>query len=307
MKTMENKTFIIPKEDVGKRLDKVLVCYLKDYTRSNIQRLIDEGSITLNSKVVKAHYFVEENDKIVVKLKENVESDITPENLNINIIYEDKDIAVIDKQQGLVVHPGNGNKDHTLVNAIMYHIHDLSGINGEIRPGIVHRIDKDTTGLIVVAKNDLAHNALAEQLKDHTMHRDYIALVLGKINENTGTIIAPIGRDKNNRIRMAVDLKNGKEAITHFEVKKRYERYTLVECHLETGRTHQIRVHMNYIGHPIMGDLIYGSHNKELHEGQLLHAYKLVLIHPSTKKEMTFTCPLPKDFQEVLDELDKID
>ena len=231
--------------------------------------------------------------------------DVISEDIPLKIIYEDEDILIIDKPQGMVVHPSFGHSEHTLVNAILHHCKDLSGINGVIRPGIVHRIDKDTSGLICVAKNDTAHNFLAEQLKDHTMSRTYVALVRGVIKENHGTIDMPIGRDKRNRQKMAVTRENSKEAITNFDTIKRYSEHTLVECHLITGRTHQIRVHMAYINHPVEGDPLYGGRSyKKLYDGgQLLTAIKLKLIHPRTKKEMEFQTEIPSYFQDILDKL----
>lgn len=302
---MKQKLLITNSNYIGLRLDKVLVSELKDQSREFIMRLIDEGEVLVNDKKAKNSYRVKENDEITINIPEAKNLDATPQDIPLDIVYEDDDIIVINKPRDLVVHPSNGHEDGTLVNALLAHCTNLSGINGVKRPGIVHRIDKDTTGLLVVAKNDYAHEFLAKQLEDHTLHREYIALVKGVIKEDDGKIIAPIGRDKYNRQKMAVDVKNGKPAVTHFHVLKRFNQYTLISCVLETGRTHQIRVHMNYIGYPIEGDPVYGPKSHLLFDkGQLLHAEKLILIHPKTKKKMTFSAPLPKDFQDVIDNLE---
>lgn len=302
---MKQKLLITNSNYIGLRLDKVLVLELKDRSREFIMRLIDEGEVLVNDKKAKNSYRVKENDEITINIPEAKNLDATPQDIPLDIVYEDDDIIVINKPRDLVVHPSNGHEDGTLVNALLAHCTNLSGINGVKRPGIVHRIDKDTTGLLVVAKNDYAHEFLAKQLEDHTLHREYIALVKGVIKEDDGKIIAPIGRDKYNRQKMAVDVKNGKPAVTHFHVLKRFNQYTLISCVLETGRTHQIRVHMNYIGYPIEGDPVYGPKSHLLFDkGQLLHAEKLILIHPKTKKKMTFSAPLTKDFQDVIDNLE---
>ena len=302
---MKQKLLITNSDYIGLRLDKVLVSELKDRSREFIMRLIDEGEVLVNDKKAKNSYRVKENDEITINIPEAKNLDATPQDIPLDIVYEDDDIIVINKPRDLVVHPSNGHEDGTLVNALLAHCTNLSGINGVKRPGIVHRIDKDTTGLLVVAKNDYAHEFLAKQLEDHTLHREYIALVKVVIKEEDGKIIAPIGRDKYNRQKMAVDVKNGKPAVTHFHVLKRFNQYTLISCVLETGRTHQIRVHMNYIGYPIEGDPVYGPKSHLLFDkGQLLHAEKLILIHPKTKKKMTFSAPLPKDFQDVIDNLE---
>lgn len=302
---MKQKLLITNSDYIGLRLDKVLVSELKDRSREFIMRLIDEGEVLVNDKKAKNSYRVKENDEITINIPKAKNLDATPQDIPLDIVYEDDDIIVINKPRDLVVHPSNGHEDGTLVNALLAHCTNLSGINGVKRPGIVHRIDKDTTGLLVVAKNDYAHEFLAKQLEDHTLHREYIALVKGVIKEEDGKIIAPIGRDKYNRQKMAVDVKNGKPAVTHFHVLKRFNQYTLISCVLETGRTHQIRVHMNYIGYPIEGDPVYGPKSHLLFDkGQLLHAEKLILIHPKTKKKMTFTAPLPKDFQDIIDNLE---
>jgi 23S rRNA pseudouridine1911/1915/1917 synthase len=287
------------------RLDKVLVAFMSDRSRSYVSKLIDDGNCLVNGKIAKASLKVNPGDVIEVNVPEDKRLDVVSEDIPLNIIYEDEDILIIDKPQGMVVHPSNGHWEHTLVNAIMHHCNDLSGINGVIRPGIVHRIDKDTSGLICVAKNDAAHNFLAEQLKSHTMNRTYVALVRGVIKENHGTINMPIGRDPRNRQKMAVVRENSKPAITNFDVLKRFNDNTLVECHLVTGRTHQIRVHFSQIGYPVEGDPLYGGRSyKKLYDGgQLLTAIKLRLIHPRSKKEMEFQTELPSYFQDVLNNL----
>lgn len=299
--------FIVTSEYVGLRIDKYLSIVLTDFSRTRISQLIDEGNVFVNEKEVKGSYKVKENDDIKVNIPEVKELEIEKEDIPLDIVYEDNDILIINKPQGMVVHPSNGHYEHTLVNAILYHCHSLSGINGVSRPGIVHRIDKDTSGLICVAKNDMAHHALAEQLKDHTMARTYIALVRGVISENSGEINLPIGRDPNNRQKMGVTRSNSKEAITYFKVLKRYKDHTLVECHLKTGRTHQIRVHLSYIGYPVEGDPLYAGRKYDTlyKNGQLLVATSLKLIHPSTHKEMEFHIELPQYFKDILNQLDE--
>lgn len=304
MMTVKTKNHKVTRQ-IGFRLDKALVDLLSDVSRSHIQKLIEDGHVFVNNKAEKANYRLQEGDVINVVEREDKPSDLVAEYIPLDIVYEDDDIIVINKQRGLVVHPGAGNKDLTLANALMYHTKQLSSINGEFRPGIVHRIDKDTSGLLVVAKNDLAHNFLAAQLKDHTMSRKYLALVHGVIFEDEGKIIAPLGRDRKNRLKMTVDLHAGKEAVTHFTVVKRFANATLVQCRLETGRTHQIRVHFEYIRHPMVGDSLYGKKADSIYKGgQLLHAKELTLIHPTSKKRMTFSAPLPKYFENVLKTLE---
>ena len=290
--------------EVGQRIDKALVDILSDVSRNHIQKLIDEGFVYVNNEAIKTSYRLQKGDVINIVAREEKPSDLKPEFIPLDIVYEDDDILIINKPRGLVVHPGAGNKDLTLANALMFYTKNLSSINGEFRPGIVHRIDKDTSGLLAVAKNDYAHNDLAAQLKNRTMSRVYVALVHGVIHEEEGKIIAPLGRDKKNRLKMAVDLHDGKEAVTHFKVLKRYQSSTLVECRLETGRTHQIRVHFEYIKHPLVGDLLYGRKNDSIYQGgQLLHAKELKLIHPRTKENETFSCPMPQYFKDVIAEL----
>ena len=299
------ETYKVTELQANMRLDKILVSFMPDKSRSYIAKIIDEGNCFVNGNIAKASLKLKAGDTIEIDAPENKPLEVKAEDIPLDIVYEDSDILIINKQQGIVVHPSNGHWEHTLVNAILHHCNDLSGINGVIRPGIVHRIDKDTSGLICVAKNDKAHNFLAEQLKDHTMARDYIALVRGVIQENSGTIDMPIGRDKNNRQKMAVSKENSKNAITHFKVLKRFSNNTLIECKLVTGRTHQIRVHMAHIGYPVEGDPLYGSrtYDKLYSGGQLLTAYKLRLIHPTSKKEMEFSIELPSYFKEIIDKL----
>lgn len=285
------------------RLDKACSEIFSDYSRSQIKQLLDGGNITVNGKNEKAKYKVKSGDVIRLEEPETKTLELRPENIPLDIVYEDDDVIVINKPQGMVVHPAPGHDEHTLVNALLYHC-PLSTINGTFRPGIVHRIDKDTSGLLMVAKNDKAHRSLAKQLKDKTNIREYVALVHGRIAEDEGTINAPIGRSLKDRKKQAV-VKDGRNAVTHFEVLKRYRDYTLVKCILETGRTHQIRVHMKYIGHPLVGDPLYGPKKTIKGNGQFLHAGKLGFVHPTTGKLLIFEAPLPKIFQECLEKLDK--
>ncbi|MBT9628224.1 RluA family pseudouridine synthase [Ligilactobacillus ruminis] len=285
------------------RLDKVCSKIFSDYSRSQIKQLLDGGNITVNGKTEKAKYKVKSGDVIRLEEPETKTLELRPENIPLDIVYEDDDVIVINKPQGMVVHPAPGHDEHTLVNALLYHC-PLSTINGTFRPGIVHRIDKDTSGLLMVAKNDKAHRSLAKQLKDKTNIREYVALVHGRIAEDEGTINAPIGRSLKDRKKQAV-VKDGRNAVTHFEVLKRYRDYTFVKCILETGRTHQIRVHMKYIGHPLVGDPLYGPKKTIKGNGQFLHAGKLGFVHPTTGKLLIFEAPLPKIFQECLEKLDK--
>lgn len=294
--------YIATFKENGQRLDKAVALLNSELSRSFITKLINEGKITINGKVEKPSFKVKENDEIIIEEIVDTKSDIKEEDIPLDVVYEDDDIIIINKPQGMVVHPANGHYSGTLVNALMFMEDSLSSINGVIRPGIVHRIDKDTSGLLCVAKNDNAHHFLAEQLKDHTMAREYMALVRGVIKENSGTVDMPIGRDKNNRQKMAV-VKDGKPATTHFVVIERFANHTLIKCQLVSGRTHQIRVHMSAIGYPVEGDPLYAGKNydKLYKDGQLLVAYKLRLIHPKTKKEMVFEIPLPDYFQKVLE------
>ncbi|KLA45326.1 RluA family pseudouridine synthase [Ligilactobacillus ruminis] len=285
------------------RLDKACSEIFSDYSRSQIKQLLDGGNITVNGKTEKAKYKVKSGDVIRLEEPETKTLELRPENIPLDIVYEDDDVIVVNKPQGMVVHPAPGHDEHTLVNALLYHC-PLSTINGTFRPGIVHRIDKDTSGLLMVAKNDKAHRFLAKQLKDKTNIREYVALVHGRIAEDEGTINAPIGRSLKDRKKQAV-VKDGRNAVTHFEVLKRYRDYTFVKCILETGRTHQIRVHMKYIGHPLVGDPLYGPKKTIKGNGQFLHAGKLGFVHPTTGKLLVFEAPLPKIFQECLEKLDK--
>ena len=285
----------------NKRIDKYLADNT-DYSRSIIQKMIDEEFIKVNNKNVKSNYILNNGDFITIDESYIKDVDIQPENIKLDIIYEDEYLMVINKPSGMVVHPGNGNTSHTLVNALMGYTNNLSDNNGEFRPGIVHRIDKDTSGLMIVAKTNKAHELLAEGFKNKTIIRDYQALLIGEFKNDSATIDAPIGRDKLDRKKMCVTDVNSKKAITHLEVLKRYKGYTLVKLHLETGRTHQIRVHMKYIGYPVYNDPVYT--NKECTSfGQFLHSYYLSFDHPITKKHLEFNAPLPKEFSDFLDTL----
>jgi 23S rRNA pseudouridine1911/1915/1917 synthase len=286
------------------RIDKFLTNYL-DYSRTIIGKMIDNEYILVNGKKVKANYVVKVGDKISVKDGFIESTDIEPENIPINIVYEDDDLIVINKESGMVVHPGSGVNSGTLVNALMYYTANLSNINGDVRPGIVHRIDKDTSGLMIVAKNNKTHELLSDMLSRHEIKREYIALIKGVFPQTTATIDAPIGRDTVNRKKMAVTKDNSKEAITHLRVIERYKDFTLVKLKLETGRTHQIRVHMAYIGYPIYNDPVY-TNDKTTEFGQFLHSATLDFVHPITKENMHFECPLPEYFQSFLDSLEEL-
>lgn len=297
---METKTVIAEKSE---RLD-VYLSEKLDKTRSAVKKLVEDKNVTVNGKVEKAGKTLKEGDEITVVLPDPVKLDLEAENIPLDIIYQDEDIAIINKPQGMTVHAGNGVHGSTLVNALLYHLDSLSGINGVIRPGIVHRIDKDTSGLLVVAKNDAAHVSLSEQIKNKTCRRIYLALVEGVVKENDGVIDTFIGRSDKNRTTMAVK-SDGRRAITHYKVIRRYKDYTLMEFSLETGRTHQIRVHTKYLGHPIVGDPVYGYKTQKFKlNGQLLHAFRLELTHPRSGERMTFEAPLPDYFQAVLAKLD---
>ena len=290
---------IVDINNIGKRIDKYL-CDNTEYTRSKIQKMIENGNILVNDIKVKDSYKVKENDYITIEALEET-TDILPENIPLDIYYEDDDLIVVNKPSGMVVHPAPGNYTGTLVNALIYHTNNLSKVNTNIRPGIVHRIDADTSGLLLVAKNDKSHNILAEAIQKKEVVREYIALVEGIIMEDTATIDAPIGRDKKDRKKMTVTSENSKDAVTHIRVLERYKDSTLIRCKLETGRTHQIRVHLSYIGHPVVNDPVYG-HKKLIDKdfGQMLHAEKLGFVHPTTKEYMEFTAEPPKRFQEIL-------
>lgn len=300
--------FKIDDTSKGKRLDVFLTEAISEHSRSFHQKNIENGCVLINGKpCTTKKYKVEKEDLIQVEIPEAKEIDIVAEDIPLDIVYEDDDVLVIDKPVGMVVHPAAGNYTGTMVNAIMHHCGDrLSSINGQVRPGIVHRIDKDTSGLLMVAKNDAAHNSLAEQLKEHSITRKYKAVVYNNFNEDSGTIDAPIGRDPSNRLKQAVVYGNGKEAVTHWRVLERFGRFTLVECQLETGRTHQIRVHMAYKKHPLLGDFTYGPEkNKYGAKGQMLHAYLLGFVHPKTGEYMEFESKLPEDYEKILEKLRK--
>ncbi|ELJ9304079.1 RluA family pseudouridine synthase [Staphylococcus pseudintermedius] len=288
------------------RIDKILPEFNSEWSRSQLQEWIKEGLIEVNGKAVKSNYKLKLGDRIEITEKEVVEADIQAENLNLDIYYEDDDVAIVYKPKGMVVHPSPGHYTGTLVNGLMYQIKNLSGINGEIRPGIVHRIDKDTSGLLMVAKNDVAHRSLVEQLMAKTVKRKYIALVHGHIPHEFGTIDAPIGRNKNDRQSMAV-VDDGKEAVTHFNVIETFKNYTLVECELETGRTHQIRVHMKYIGYPLVGDPKYGPKKTLEIGGQALHAGLIGFEHPKIGEYIERFAPLPAEFEAVIEQVRKED
>ena len=297
---------IISSEYVGQRLDKVIASLLPDKTRSNIMKLIEDEKILVNNLPFKASQKAKLNDEITILDIEPVSLDLEAQNLNLDIVYEDNDVAIVNKPKGMVVHPGAGVNSGTLVNGLLYEMDDLSDINGVIRPGIVHRIDKDTTGLLMIAKNDKASLSLTNQLKEHKCNRIYHALVYGEIQESKGRINAPISRSKEDRKKMEVN-KDGKEAITNFKVLKRYKGFTYIELKLETGRTHQIRCHMEYIGYPIVGDKTYGRKRKIIgDQGQFLHAKTIGFIHPSTNEWMEFDSELPKYFKDFLNTLEEI-
>lgn len=298
---MDIKTFFIDAQNVGVRIDKFLSSVESlELTRSAIQNLIDKGEVSINDRVVSKNYKLKLNDIITLNIPEPEVLNVVAEDIPLNIVYEDDYLLVVNKPKGMVVHPAPSNYSGTLVNALMYHCKDsLSGINGVIRPGIVHRIDKNTSGLLIVAKTDVAHLGLAEQIKDHSFTREYEAIVLGRFKNLTGTVNAPIGRHPVDRKKMCVTEKNSKEAVTHYEVLQQFDKHSHIKCILETGRTHQIRVHMAYIGHSVLGDDVYGKPYKNL-EGQCLHAKKIGFIHPIIKEYLEFDSPLPEYFQKAL-------
>ncbi len=293
----------------GERLDAFLARSELGLSRSAAQKLMEEGCVRLNGRPGKKNDRLNPGDQVEVTVPQPREVDVVPREMPLDIVYEDEDVVVINKPKGLVVHPAAGHQDDTLVNGLLYAMGDtLSGINGELRPGIVHRIDKDTSGLLAVAKNDLAHAVLASQLKDHTMARTYEAIVCGNLKEDSGTVDAPIGRHPTDRKKMCVTQRNSKSAVTHWEVVRRYRGYTHIRCRLETGRTHQIRVHMAYIGHPILGDTVYGHKKAELgQDSQCLHAGALCFRHPRTGRPVMVFAPLPAYFREVLERLEKLE
>ncbi|MFQ9515428.1 MAG: RluA family pseudouridine synthase [Eubacterium sp.] len=295
--------FIVDEESQDIRIDKYLSQLLSDTSRTYIQKLLKDGNIQVNNSLCKANYKVQPNDRIEIDIPQPVDANILPEDLPINIIYEDDDFLIVNKPKDMVVHPAPGHYSGTLVNAVMYHCKDnLSNINGVLRPGIVHRIDKDTTGALIICKNDFSHNFIAEQLKVHSITRKYVGIVQGVLKDDCGIIQAPIGRHPINRKEMAVNYKNGKDAITHYKVLKRFRKYTYAEFQLETGRTHQIRVHMASINHPLLGDEIY-NHNKSPYklQGQCLHAKTIGFTHPTTKNYVEFEAPIPEYMQHLLD------
>ena len=300
--------FVITKKDVKKRLDAYLIENLEDVTRSYIKKLIENGDVLVNEELKKSGYSLKENDIVTVEIPEDESANIEPEEIPLDIIYEDEDIIIVNKEKGMVVHPANGNYSGTMVNSLMHsHSDKLSSINGVIRPGIVHRIDKDTSGILVVAKNDNAHKVLTEQFKEHTINRKYIALVRGIVKEDKMDIDLPIGRSSKDRKKMAVTDKNSKKAVTHILVLKRFynSNLTLVEATLETGRTHQIRVHMSYYGHALLGDEVYGKKEPKFKiSGQMLHAKVLGFIHPTKNKYVEFESNLPAEFEELLNKLE---
>jgi 23S rRNA pseudouridine1911/1915/1917 synthase len=297
------KLILVKHDQAGVRLDAYLLeQYFQDKSRNFVQQCIKDGQIKVNDHIVKTGYLLKANDQILIDILQPEPLKLDAVDLKLDIIYEDQDLVVINKPQGLVVHPASSYHEPTLVHGLLHQVDELSSMNGIIRPGIVHRIDKDTSGLLVVAKNDVAHQRLSEDLSKHTIERVYIALVYGVIKENEGTIEAPIARHPKNRLKMAV-LPDGKKAVTHFKVLERFDRYTFIECHLETGRTHQIRVHMQFINHPIVGDPIYGPKEVIGDEGQFLHAKTLSFMHPTKKEHMTFHAPMPLSFEIMLNKL----
>ena len=300
---MNNVEFKVEQDQVNERIDKVISAINNEWSRSQVQNWIKEGHVSVNGKQIKSNYKCSDEDHIIISIPALEELDVVAEEMDLDIYYEDSDVLVVNKPKGMVVHPAPGHASGTLVNGLMAHCRDLSGINGVLRPGIVHRIDKDTSGLLMVAKNDVAHESLVNQLVSKTVTRKYQAIVHGIIPHDHGTIEAPIGRDKKERQSMAVTDENSKEAVTHFNVLDRFNNYTFVECQLETGRTHQIRVHMKYIGYPLVGDPKYGPKKTLQIGGQALHAGLLGFNHPRTGEYIEFESPLPEDFSMLLQQL----
>lgn len=302
---METRTFIVDEAYEGERIDKYLSLLMEGCSRSYIQKIIRDKAVSVDFKAVKANYRINMGDAVSITLPEPVRLDIQAENIPLDILYEDQDVLLVNKPKDMVVHPAPGHYSGTLVNAIMYHCQDaLSTINGVLRPGIVHRIDKDTTGVLVICKNDKAHQSIAEQLSVHSITRAYDAIVYNNLKDDCGTIDAPIGRMESDRKKMGINYKNGRNAVTHYRVLERFGKYTYIECRLETGRTHQIRVHMASIGHPLLGDTVYGPSKDSFKlQGQALHARILGFIHPTTGKYMEFEAPLPEYFTKLLERL----
>ena len=304
---MNKLAFNITIDEAGQRIDAYLSRQCEEFSRSAITKNIEKGLITVNGNTVSKSYKLSENDTVVLFVEEPIELDVIAQEIPLDIVYEDEDLLVVNKPKGMVVHPAAGNYTDTLVNALMFHCKDsLSGINGVLRPGIVHRIDKNTSGLLIVAKNDNAHRGLAQQIKEHSFTREYLTIVYGNIKQDTGTVDAPIGRHPIERKKMCVTDKNSKHAVTHYEVVERFGDFTMLRCRLETGRTHQIRVHMAYIGHPVAGDDVYGPKKviKSL-GGQCLHAQKIGFIHPTTGEYLEFSSEIPPSFAEFLHKLQK--
>lgn len=309
MSNEQKYTFCIDEEYSGTRVDRVLSLLFPESSRSYLQKLIEKGNVCVDGKACTAKNFkLKAGQEVDLVMPEPEELKIEAEDIPLNIVYEDDDVLVVDKPKGMVVHPAVGNYTGTLVNAIMYHCGDrLSSINGVIRPGIVHRIDKDTSGLLMIAKNDMAHESLSAQLAEHSITRRYVALVYNNFSSDEGTVDAPIGRDPKNRLKMAVTYQNSKRAVTHWHVLERFGKYTLMEARLETGRTHQIRVHMSHIKHPLVGDMVYGPKKQPLTEdGQMLHARVLGFVHPRTGEYMEFESPLPDEFENILKKIRKV-
>lgn len=301
---IKTHTYTVDEKYENERVDKCITSVFEELSRSYIQRLMKEEKMTVNGVVCKANYRVKTGDELSFFIDELIEPEIVPEDIPLDILYEDSDLIVINKPKGMVVHPAPGHYSGTLVNALMYHCKDLSGINGVMRPGIVHRIDKDTTGSVLICKNDLSHNDIARQLKEHSITRKYVAIVIGNIKEEKGIIDQPIGRHTTERKKMSIYSKNTKAAVTRYKILERFGQYTYIECVLETGRTHQIRVHMASIGYPILGDKVYGRQKDRFHlEGQTLHAKTIGFVHPTTHEYMEFEAPIPTYFQELLQQL----